>query len=111
MISGDTILSENLMEKAEGADLIIHEVVAVAANQLEIPFVKGILEIHTTPEQAGLLFAHAKPKMAVFTHILLSGVTEEELVEETRKTYSGPLMVGQDLMTFVVGDDVTVVNQ
>ena len=33
---------------------------------------------------------------------------EQDLVNETRKTYAGPLVVGEDLMTFFVGKkDVT----
>jgi ribonuclease Z len=30
----------------------------------------------------------------------------EALLEQTRKTYGGPLVVGEDLMTFEIGDDV-----
>ena len=29
----------------------------------------------------------------------------------TRKTYSGPLEFGQDLMTFVVGDEVSIMSR
>jgi ribonuclease Z len=32
----------------------------------------------------------------------------EDLVNRTRATYSGPLVVGEDLMRFVVGDEVAV---
>ena len=67
--------------------------------------------LHTTPEQAGALFSKVQPKLAVYTHIVLFGVSENEIVTETRKTYSGPLKVGQDLMTFVVDDGVTVVEK
>ena len=99
------------MEKARGADLIIHEVMGVSDAMLKNPLMKVVLEAHTTPEQAGSLFADAKPKLAVFTHIILGGMSEEQLETATRKTYSGPLVVGQDLMTFVVGDDVTIMER
>ena len=49
--------------------------------------------------------------MAVFNHLALVGVSEEMLVTATRKTYSGPLRVGRDLMTFVVDDDVSIMNR
>jgi ribonuclease Z len=32
----------------------------------------------------------------------------EELVAATRETYDGPLEVGEDLMSFEIGDTVTV---
>lgn len=111
VISGDTAFSENLMEKSKGADLIIHEVMGVSDKLMKNPLIKGVLEVHTTPEQAGTIFSKVQPKLAVYTHILLFGVSEKDLVTETRKTYSGPLKVGQDLMTFIVDDDVTMIKE
>ena len=32
----------------------------------------------------------------------------DQLIDQTRKTYAGPLVVGQDLMPFVNGDDGSV---
>ena len=111
VISGDTSFSENLMEKSKGADLIVHEVMGVSEKLMKNPLIKGVLEVHTTAEQAGVLFSKVQPKMAVFTHILLFGVSEKKLVTQTRKSYSGPLKVGQDLMIFVVDDDVTMIKK
>ena len=114
VISGDTRLSQNLINKARGVDLIIHEVMAVADELMNGPqatFLQGVLTLHTTPEEAGSLFRDVEPKMAVFTHIVLVGVSEEGLETATRKTYSGPLRVGRDLMTFVVDDDVSIMNR
>ena len=34
--------------------------------------------------------------------------TLDEVVAETRHTYAGPLTVGEDLMSFEIGDTVTV---
>lgn len=111
VISGDTSFSENLMKKSEGADLIVHEVMGVSDMLMKNPLIKGVLEVHTTPAQAGTLFSKVQPKLAVYTHILLFGVSEEDLVTQTRETYSGPLKVGQDLMTFVVDDEVSIMNR
>ena len=114
VISGDTRLSQNLMNKARGVDLIIHEVMAVADELMNGPqstFWQSILTVHTTPEEAGSLFHDVEPKMAVFSHIGLVGVSEEGLETATRETYSGPLMVGRDLMVFLVDDKVSIENQ
>lgn len=111
VISGDTNFSENLVNKSKGADLIIHEVMGVSDKQMENPLIKDVLEAHTTPEQAGSLFSKVQPKMAVYTHILLFGVSEEALVTKTRKTYSGPLVIGYDLMTIEVDEEVTIIKK
>ena len=65
-----------------------------------------ILARHISPEQAGTLFTRAKPRLAVFTHIVPSPATAEDLVPATRRTYAGPLAVGYDQMTIVIGDTV-----
>jgi ribonuclease Z len=66
---------------------------------------------HTSPQEAGTVFSRAKPKLAVFTHIVMIArpnippLTTDELMTQTRETYSGPLQVGEDLMSFDIGND------
>ena len=67
---------------------------------------KKVIAHHTTPEQAGALFAKVKPKLAVYSHIVPPEVPT--LFEQTRKVYSGPLEVGVDLMSIEVGEQMTV---
>lgn len=107
VISGDTTYSENLIKHSEGADLLIHEVAMAPENLRDLPeHVEGVLGWHTTPEQAAKIFVKAKPKLAVYTHLaLFLGVTEEELIARTTKTYKGALEVGYDLARFEVGRD------
>ncbi len=116
VISGDTKFDENLIEISKGVDVLIHEV--AAANEQILDFdqrMQLILDHHTTPEEAGTVFARAAPKLAVYTHyVLLSApnvpeVTIERVLERTRTTYSGPLQAGDDLMRFEIGDTVEVV--
>jgi ribonuclease Z len=77
-------------------------------------YVQRIIGHHTTPQEAGLVFAHTKPKLAAYTHIVLLGSeripppTLDDIVAETRKTYNGPLVVGEDLMAFEIGETVSV---
>ena len=49
------------------------------------------------------------PKLAVYSHYG-NGVTQEKLVQLTRLTCQGPLVVGSDLMTFDMGEGVAVYN-
>lgn len=105
-ISGDTRFNENLIKHATGTDLLIHQVAAVREELMASPVFKAILDHHTKPEEAGVVFTRARPKLAVYYHFVLLGtpkvppVTEKEVVDMTRKTYAGPLVVGEDLMAF-----------
>ena len=113
VISGDTRFSENLIKFAKGADVVIHEVAAAKEDLLRgDEATRRILANHTTPQQAGTVFDRIKPKLAVYTHVIQLGpaataVTLQELVAMTRLTYSGPLEVGEDLMSISIGDRVT----
>lgn len=108
VLSGDTTFNENLIDHAQGADLVVHEVTAVSGTAAESPTqLKRIGTNHTTPEQAGEVFARIKPKLAVYNHLLLfGGATPDDLIPATRKRYSGSLLVGEDLMRFDVGENI-----
>src|SRR6266567_3750205 len=111
VLSGDTRPSENLVKFARGTDVLVHEVFDPAAyhhlsNALTPEQRKRVAEHHTTPEEAGRIFTRVAPKLAVYSHIVPPNVPD--VIPHTRKTYSGPLEVGEDLMTIEVGDQVRV---
>ena len=110
-LSGDTRPSENLIKFAQGTDVLIHEVIdheafgdTVSTDTKEQR--RKIIEHHTTPEQAGIIFTRVKPKLAVYSHIVPPDVPE--VIPHTRKTYAGPLEVGEDLMSIEIGDKIQV---
>ena len=113
-ISGDTRFSENLIKHAAGTDLLIHQVAAASDELLKIPTFKVIIAHHTQPDEAAQVFNRVKPKLAVYYHFVLLGtptipaVTEKEVFETTRKTYAGPLLIGEDLMAFRLDADQVV---
>lgn len=111
VLSGDTRVSENLIRYAQGVDLLVHEVAAPGSilRQGHPPDrVESIVAHHVTPEQAGQVFSRVKPKLAVYSHIAAPTATAEELIAPTRKTYTGPLEIGEDLMVIEVGEKITV---
>lgn len=111
VLSGDTRPSANLVKFAKGADLLVHEVVApelVKNSGRGAGSINAILSHHTTPEQAGEIFAQVKPKLAVYSHIVFPSATEQDVIPPTRKTYSGPVVMGEDLMVITVGDKALV---
>lgn len=111
LISGDTVPTENVLVYGEGVDVLVHEV-ADFEDPAALPSVSAH---HTTPQQAGEIFAQTQPKMAVYSHIVngipgrVPGISDEMLIERTRENYDGPLTVGSDLMSFLIsGDEVEV---
>jgi ribonuclease Z len=115
VISGDTKFDRNLIRAAKGADLIVHEV-ALASEELlaSSEQFRRVVAHHTTPEEAGMVFAEVRPKLAVYTHfVILRGPTIPEapmstLIPRTRTNYDGPLVIGEDLMSFDIGDTISI---
>jgi ribonuclease Z len=113
VLSGDTRPDARVERAAEGADLLIHEVAAIDPALLkDYPNYRAIEDHHTSPEAAGKIFAGARPKLAVYSHIVFAtvkpvqDVPEDMLIARTRTTYDGPLIVGRDLMSFAIADTV-----
>lgn len=107
VLSGDTRFSPNVIAVARRADLLIHEVVLAPAQVgPSAPYYRAFSH-HTTPEQAAEVFARAEPVLAVFSHIVVFGGREEpEILDRTRRSYAGPVLLGQDLMSIAVGDTI-----
>jgi ribonuclease Z len=114
VISGDTRYNANVLRYGAGADLLVHEVAMARPELLGQAHIQRIVNHHTSPQEAGRVFAQTRPKMAAFTHlVMLASATVtapdiDELVAATRETYSGPLEVGEDLMSFEIGETVSV---
>jgi ribonuclease Z len=113
VLSGDTRFSENLIRFAQGTDVLIHEVIDPTVfgtgESFLTPERKAIvIDHHTTPEQAGTVFKRVRPKLAVYSHIVPPNANAATLMPQTRKTYDGPVEVGEDLMSIEIGERVAV---
>jgi ribonuclease Z len=114
VISGDTRYNRNVIKYGAGADLLVHEVAAARPQLMQEAYIQRIVAHHTTPREAGQVFAQTKPKLAAYTHLVflaskdIPPVSVDDLVAETRIAYGGPLEVGEDLMCFEIGDTVSV---
>jgi ribonuclease Z len=117
VISGDTRYNENVIKYASGADLLIHEVAIAKPELMREPYIQRIMAHHTTAREAGMVFECSRPKLAAYTHLVflksdrVESATIQDLIAETRQTYSGPLEVGEDLMSFDIGESVTVFSR
>jgi ribonuclease BN (tRNA processing enzyme) len=91
--TGDTDYSETIIDLAKDADLLICECALPDKNK-----VKG----HLTPSLAGDLAARAEVRKLVLTHFYPE-CDKEDIAAECRKTYSGPLVLAEDLMEIEIG--------
>ena len=114
VFSSDTRYNHNVIKYGAGADLLVHEVAGARPELMKEAYVQRIIGHHTTPYDAGRVFAQTRPKLAAYTHLVLLGSehisppTIDDIVAQTRQTYSGPLVVGEDLTVFDIGETVTV---
>jgi ribonuclease Z len=114
VISGDTRYNANVLRYGEHADLLIHEVAMARPELLGEAAIQRIVNHHTSPQEAGRVFAQTKPKLAAYTHLVMLASetikppTTDELIAATRETYAGPLQVGEDLMSFEIGETIAV---
>ena len=114
VISGDTRYNANVIKYGTGADLLVHEVAAARPELMREAYIQRIVAHHVTPHEAGRVFAQAKPRLAAYTHFVLLASkqipppTLDDILAETRQTYDGPLQLGEDLMSFEIGETITV---
>lgn len=114
VLSSDTRFNANVIHFGTGADLLIHEVATARPELMKEAHIQRIIAHHTVPADAGRVFTAAKPKLAAFTHLVLPATDQvpppslDDVIAETRQTYAGPLVIGEDLMRFDIGDSVTV---
>ena len=91
--TGDTDYSETIIDLAKNADLLICE--CALPDKLKV---KG----HLTPSLAGDLAAKADVRKLVLTHFYPE-CDKEDIAAECRQTYSGPLVLAEDLMEIEIG--------
>jgi ribonuclease Z len=116
VFSSDTRYNENVIKYGAGADLLVHEVAIAKPELMTEDYIQRIVAHHTTPREAGMVFAQTKPKLAAYTHLVflasdrIAAASVDDLIAQTRQTYGGPLVAGEDLMQFEIGEDVTVLR-
>lgn len=109
VFSGDTRSTpkSELLIYGQNADVLVHEVqVPSPGNSEEARLANISLSVHTTPKQAGYVFDHTKPRLAVYSHIIPPQTTAEDLQRETAPYYSGALLTAEDFMTLTIGDEI-----
>jgi ribonuclease BN (tRNA processing enzyme) len=86
--SGDTGYCENIVELAEGADVLILE----CSNLGEVR-----AEHHLSPEEAGMIAEKARVKKLIISHIYPHSDVPE-LKDLAKKEFSGEIIIAKDLL-------------
>ena len=108
VISGDTNLSQNLVRLAQGADVLVHEVLYVPAVDRLVARVpnaatlkKHIIDSHTSVEDAGKVATGAGVKTLVLSHLVPPddpSITDQMWLEAAKTHFRGSVVLGKDLM-------------
>ena len=108
VISGDTAMSKNLIALAQGADVLVHEVlwlpgvdrlVAKVPNASTLK--EHIIASHTSAEDCGRVAAMAGVKTLVLSHLVPPDdpeITDQMWLDAARKHFRGTVILGKDLM-------------
>ena len=108
VFSGDTTPWDNLIKLAQGADVLVHEVLhkhsltklmARVANGERL--IEHIVAVHTTHIDVGKVAKAAGVKTLVLTHFVPSDdslLTDEIWIEGAKTHFNGKIIVGKDLM-------------
>ena len=90
--SGDTDYTDNLIDLAKDADLLICE--SALPDSMRV-------QGHLTPSLAGKIAAESGVKKLVLTHFYPE-CDHVDVAQQCRKTYAGPLILAEDLMRIEV---------
>jgi ribonuclease BN (tRNA processing enzyme) len=104
VISGDTARSDRLIALAQGADVLVHEVIhpaAMSAGAMSPAQVARLATFHTTLDEVGEVATAAGVKTLVLSHL---GPPDPQLVTDAmwragaQATFTGEVVVGSDLL-------------
>lgn len=117
VFGGDTRPNKWFMKYAKGADFVIHECFftpeGLAAyndwGMRQATFVSSY--IHTPPQGFGKVMSVIKPRMAVAYHSILMPEQYQQMLEQVRETYDGPLTFATDLMVWNVTKDAITMRE
>lgn len=108
VISGDTAPSDNLVQLAKGADVLVHEAMYLPAIDRLVASVPNasrlkehILASHTTAEDAGRVAQAAGVRLLVLSHLIPADdrtITDEMWISAARTHFKGRVIVGRDLL-------------
>ena len=109
VFSGDTrsLPGSKIIEISKGVDVLIHETqIPYPGDSKEAKLANVSMIVHSSPEQVAYVFNETRPRLGIYHHIIPPETTRDELLGMT--DYDGRMEVAEDLMTLLIGDEITV---
>jgi len=98
VLSGDSAPSQKIVEYADGADILIHEVYSKKGYDTKTEFWRAYhARNHTSTIELADIANQSKPKLIVLYHILFWGTDDKDILKEISNVYKGKVYVGKDL--------------
>lgn len=112
VFSGDTGPTDNLVRLAQGADVLVHEVISKEWVDQEFPHprtpgqeagIQHLLGAHTEAGTVGSIAERAAVGTLVLNHFVPQTWPAQKWKKAARQGFSGQVIVGEDLMEVYVG--------
>ncbi len=101
VISGDCTPNEAVVKACNGCDVLVHEVYSANKFPSRPPeWQRYHAQAHTSTIELAKIATQAKPKLLVLYHQLFWGATDEDIVNEVKRGYAGPVQSGRDLEVY-----------
>jgi ribonuclease BN (tRNA processing enzyme) len=101
VVSGDSGPSDALIAACNGCDILVHEVYSTAGFATRPAEWQAYHRVyHTSSAELAALATKARPGLLVLYHQLFWGTSDEALVAEVKKGFSGQVVSGRDLDVF-----------
>lgn len=92
---------------SKGVDVLIHETqIPYPGDSKEAKLANVSMIVHSSPEQVAHVFNETRPRLGIYHHIIPPETTRDELLGMT--DYDGRMEVAEDLMTLMIGDEITI---
>jgi ribonuclease Z len=110
VVSGDTVVCQEVAELAAGADVLVHEAFRreeMLRHRDLLPHVDHLAAYHADTVELGALAAQVGVPTVVLTHLIpapgMGAVTEEDYVSDLRRGgYTGNVLVAEDLTSLTI---------
>jgi len=100
--SGDTAVCDNLIARARGADVLVHECF-IHREMRALPGVRSeagierVASYHTRSSEVGKVAHETGVGLLALNHFVPVAFDRDALLEEVRADFSGPVVIGEDL--------------
>lgn len=107
VVTGGARYSENLVENAKRASVLIHDTLAVDKDLLEAsPALQREQATRSSPDEAARVLRGARPVLGILSPIEMIQVGEDDVMRAVRKQYAGMVEIGRDFLVVEMQNEI-----